>query len=477
MTDKKLPEREATTPDRPVASIEDVTVREIGISAARVSVRVDYSSRDTGVFLRYGSEARGWARTKEPTRPVRGTAEFVLGRHKPLDPGSEYRVEAALDPEFRSVTEWSRATFTTKTARWRRGRGLGVVVILLLLISVMYVLIESRDTADSDPVDDLGTPTTETLSTETLPTETLSTETLSTEAPTEGPSTTVPVPEEPEESVVSGASLIPNECGQSHLDDLGPDDDLVRWEVAVMIVLESELEWRIGSIPEIQFDDVGANDCWAGAVNVLALHEITKGKGSDPPQFGSNDPARRYEAVAFIRRAFDLEAHPTPGLQDYMDEDRDGIVAKGDMDLLLSRVVDYVSLPECWERHVLEHELEPDDELARWEVAVMVVLESELEWPMGSIPEIQFRDVTENDCWAGAVNVLTIHEITDGKSSDPPLFGSNDPARRFEAVAFIRRAFDLTADATTKLQNYGNEDRDGRVTKEDMEILLGIATE
>lgn len=338
---------------RAVAAIEDITVEEVGIHTARVSVNVADSTRDTGVFLRYGSEARGWVRTETPTRPVRGTARFALGEgERALSPGSDYEVEAALDPKFRSVTEQSRATFTTRATRWRMG--LGVVVVLSLLVSVMYLLIKSRDAADSDPVDALGASTME------APAE---------DSSTTVPDTTVPAPEKPVESVldrgfstsapstaaletsspevpseveqVPVAELIASECGAGYLSDLDPKHELSRWEVVVMLALRADLEWEPGVIQDL---GVGREECWIVALETLAQRHyqayvnFSSGySNTDAVFYRAEEPATRAEVARLLRPVFYPDRDLEGEFRDF--EDIDEYELERDVNILLDKEV------------------------------------------------------------------------------------------------------------------------------------------
>ena len=363
---------------------------------------------------------------------------------------------------------------------------LGSVVVLSALVLGLRVALED---ASSDASSTRLAPTSAPM------TAAPSTAGATTTAPATAASISAPEQREiaAEEEWVRGASLIASviadECGERYLSDLELGHELKRWEVAVIIVMESELELtrseleRLRDEEDLPFSDVPEDACWAGAVNLLAHHGIARGSGTDRPTFLPGDPVTWSQVEKFLGRAsdlgaFELTVDASAALAGFIDDDRQG-VTKGIVDLLLGRPIPLNSLRDCWESHLYEFELSPNYELKRWEVAMMIFLESELEWP--TEPHFPFEDVPEDlpegACRAGAVNVLHYYDVTRGYDTDPPTFGPNNLVTRNQIKklldnAFKRSTFEPSVDASEVLQDFVEIDREGRVTKEEMDLLL-----
>ena len=73
--------------------------------------------------------------------------------------------------------------------------------------------------------------------------------------------------------------------------------------------------------------------------------------------------------------------------------------------------------------------------------------------------------------------MLHYYDITRGYDTDPPTFGPNNLVTRNQIKklldnAFKRSTFEPSVDASEVLQDFVEIDREGRVTKEEMDLLL-----
>ena len=256
------------------------------------------------------------------------------------------------------------------------------------------------------------------------------------------------------------------DCWEGHLSGLAPDDELRRLDVAVMLVLRSEL--GLPPARGSRFRDVAVvDDCWTEAVNVLDHHGIVRGVSAELPLFDPGGSVSRIQ-VEFFLRPFELGNNTEEELENYVDADPDGTVTREHLEALLDLATPLESLRDCWEGHLSG--LAPDDELRRLDVAVMLVLRSELGLPpaRGS----RFRDVAVvDDCWTEAVNVLDHHGIVRGVSAELPLFDPGGSVSRIQ-VEFFLRPFELGNNTEEELENYVDADPDGTVTREHLEALL-----
>ena len=83
-----------------------------------------------------------------------------------------------------------------------------------------------------------------------------------------------------------------------------PGEPVTRSTVAVWLI--RALGDAASAVSVSRFDDVDADEWWAGHVERLAQLEVAAGCGTDPLSYCPDDPLTRAELASWLVRAFDL---------------------------------------------------------------------------------------------------------------------------------------------------------------------------